>query len=522
MAERDPLSALAEMGMPFDEIGKYLASGKTVEELLQAVESLKRDGEWNVQEDDGEWRDPEPFDSPTLTPFPIKCLPKPLAAFTEHLSISTQTPPEMCGLLSLGILSTLFQSKFTVQVRPDWSETLCLYLAAVAPPAERKSAVLDALVKPIREYEMEMRDLEAVELARNRAEYELLQKEMQAAQTAAAKGNGDRDRVWELSERLATFQSLHPFRLLADDTTQEKLIELMSDHNGTMSVYSAEGGLFDIMRGRYSDGVNIDVFLKSFSGEQIIVDRIGRKHNDIPNPRLSLLLAFQPEVLNGLMGNTSFRGRGLCGRFLYAMCQSKIGHRDVNPDPIPDDVKQEYHQFVKYALSMEHKGVIQVSDEADALRADFQTFVEEKLSDEWSYMQDWGGKLTGAMVRIAALFHIANTAGDPTKTPISGNTMASASCVAYILAEHAALVYQTAGANSDYEDARYLWKRIQATGWLVMKRRDLFNLCKGKFQSVDAMLPALNTLVEMGYIRRDNVATGGRPSTKILVNPFAQ
>ena len=78
------------------------------------------------------------------------------------------------------------------------------------------------------------------------------------------------------------------------------------------------------MAGRYDKGTNLDVYLKGHAGEPITVDRIGRKSNHIPGPRLSMMLAIQPQVLNGLMDNPTFRGRGLCGRFLYGDAESLI------------------------------------------------------------------------------------------------------------------------------------------------------------------------------------------------------
>lgn len=104
---------------------------------------------------DAEWEPPIPFDEVHTPDFPVEKLPGPLEAMVEHLAESTQTPEEMSGLLSLEVLATAFQSKYEVQITPDWREPLCLYVVAVAPPGERKSAVIAALTRPIYEYEAE-------------------------------------------------------------------------------------------------------------------------------------------------------------------------------------------------------------------------------------------------------------------------------------------------------------------------------------------------------------------------------
>jgi len=110
---------------------------------------------------------PIPFDTIDTPDFPVDSLPESMATFVRELSVSTQTPSEMAGILALGVLSTAFQSKYEVEITPDWREPLCLYPVAVAPPGERKSAVISALSSPVYEYEAEQREFEAAEIAQN-------------------------------------------------------------------------------------------------------------------------------------------------------------------------------------------------------------------------------------------------------------------------------------------------------------------------------------------------------------------
>ena len=473
--------------------------------------------------DSQEWETPIPFDEISTPDFPTESLPGTLSSFVESVSESTQTPEEMAGILSLGVLATAFQSKFTVEITPDWKEPLCLYCVAVAPPGERKTAVISALTKPVYEYEAEQREIEAVEIAQNQTERALLEKALEAAKNSTTKGKGNfaekRAEALELSAQLAQFKDMHPFRLLTDDTTPEKLVDLMDMQGGCITVCSAEGGVFDSMAGRYEKGANFDVYLKGHAGDMIVVDRIGRRTNSIPDPRLTMLLTIQPEVLSGLMENTTFRGRGLCGRFLYAMCKSKVGYREISPAPVPDHVRAEYRAFVRRILSTQWSGIIRLSPEADEIRKEYQGYIEKKLGDEWECMRDWGGKITGAMVRIAALMHAAEVQGNPAETPISPEVMAGATSIAEFLSAHAVVAYQIMGADEEYESARYLWRRIGSTGQDEMSKRDLFRLCKGRFKRVEDMEPALQTLINMGYVREIEIATGGRPTKKLLINP---
>lgn len=475
-----------------------------------------------------DWDAPMPFSNVELLPFPVEALPGPQMAFVEHLAEATQTSEAMSGSLSIGVLSTAFQSKFVVQTTPDWVEPLNTYICDIAPPAERKSAVNSATTRPIYGYEEERRTAEAGDIARNQTERALLEGRLQAVKQQAARGKEGcalaRQEALDLSARLADFQDLHPFRLLVDDTTPEKLAEIMSVQGGCITVCSSEGGVFDTLTGRYDNKGGLDVYLKGHAGDPILVDRIGRGANSIPHPRLTMMLTVQPEVLNGLMSNTTFRGRGLCGRFLYAICQSKVGHRKVSPPPIPAKIKAEYNSFVYRILSMPYKGVITLSPEADKLREAYQGYIETKLGGEWENLRDWGGKLTGAMVRIAALIHAAEVTGDPTLTPISADTMMAATSIAEFFASHAEAAYQVMGGDPEIANAQYVWRRLENSGKDEISKRDLFRLCRGRFKRADEIDAPLRVLTEYGYVRievTERDGAGRKASPVITVNPLA-
>lgn len=467
------------------------------------------------------WDKPIPFDELKLPDFPVDALPAPVAAFVEALAESTQTPIEMGGLLSLGVLAMAYQRRYFVEVTPDWREPLSLYTVAVLPPAERKSAVIAAETKPAIEWEAEQRTLEAAEIAQNQTERALLEKALEAAKNSATKGKGNyaekRAEALDLSRQLAEFEDLHQTRLMVDDCTQERLTAIMEEQGGSITIVSSEGGIFDVMAGRYDRQANLDVYLKAHSGDAISVERVGRNANYIPNPHMSMVLTVQPAVLQGIMTNPTFRGRGLCGRFLYAVCRSKVGRREVSPAPIPVKVKMAYHDFIKRILSDQGSGIVKLSPDADQIREAFQAYIEPKLAGELEYMSDWAGKLTGAVVRIAALLHLAGFTVDE---PINPEIMAAATFIGEFLMAHAQAAYQVMGASENQADAKYLWRRIK--GQSEISKRDLFNSCKGKFKTVQDMEPGLYMLVDMGYIRLEEVQTGGRPTQKIKVNPLAQ
>ena len=234
-----------------------------------------------------------------------------------------------------------------------------------------------------------------------------------------------------------------------------------------------------------------------------------------------MILTIQPSVLHGLMDNATFRGRGLCGRFLYAVCKSKVGRREVSPDPVSSSTRAEYRQFVGRILADQGSGTVYLSPGANKIREEYQEHVEKKLGGEWEYMRDWGGKLVGAMVRIAALLHLSSF---PANVPISAETMAAATGIAEFLGAHAEVAYQMMGADEGIEDAKYLWRRLVNSGQSEMSKRDLFRLVRGKFKKTESMETPLHILVEYGHIRLEDLerdGAGRKASPTIKINPLA-
>lgn len=422
-----------------------------------------------------------------------------------------------------GYLLQRFNLRFEVEINTDWKEPLCLYTVAVASPGERKSSVIAALTRPIYDYEAMRHDLEKDEIEQNRQRKRMLEMAVDNAEKAATKAmvttgrkrkknesdaepesiqSQAQQRAIELNDELTNFKEMYPFRLLVDDTTPEKLVDIMDKHEGCITVASAEGGVFDSLAGRYDKGASFDVYLKGHAGDPIIVDRIGRKANYIKKPRLTMILTIQPEVLSGLMDNPTLRGRGLCGRFMYAVCKSKVGNRKIDPETIPQAVKNEYQRFIQRIVSGTESGIIHLSKEAQQLQLKYSALVERRLGNEWEFMKDWGGKAVGAMLRIAALIHASECLEDPSTVPISADAITRAVNIAESLGIHAMAAYQVMGADKDLEEARYLWKRIESTGQERISKRDLIRLCHGKFKKAEDMEPAMQVLIELNYIQR--------------------
>ncbi len=253
-------------------------------------------------------------------------------------------------------------------------------------------------------------------------------------------------------------------RLIVDDATSEKLGMMLAEQGGRIASMSPEGGVFDLMAGLYSkSGIpQFGVYLMGHSGDDLITDRVSRKTVRVERPALTCAYAMQPTVIEGLAENAAFRGRGLLARFLYAAPQSWIGRREIAPTPVSGAVQEAYCQTVRTMAGLEGEYVMQLAADALALLREWETEIEAMLGDggQMEIMRDWGAKLAGATLRLAAVLHCVEhgPAGR-----ISGPTITAAVEIARYLIPHAEAVLNMMQAKEESadDDACYVLQWIE-------------------------------------------------------------
>ena len=179
-----------------------------------------------------------------------------------------------------------------------------------------------------------------------------------------------------------------------------------------------------------------------------------------------MMLAVQPDILNSVMKNRSMRGRGLNARFLYAICESRVGSRDFIGADISEKTLSNYNNFVFTALNTKvNGGELYFGADARAELADFSSWIERRLASDLRPMQDWGGKLVGAICRIAALIHCGELVGsDASFYPIMLDTLLKAESMTEFLVSHALGAYGSLGCDVAADDARYGHLTVKAVG----------------------------------------------------------
>lgn len=530
------------------DVSDWIAAGGTKEALLAIVKAAP---DWNPENVMApvvpagayvsEWSVPVPFTLSALPLFPTEALPEALAAYVSEVAATSQVPPDMPALLALAVVGAAGARRCRVQIGRTHSEPLNLFCAVVMEPGSRKSAVMD-MTAPLRDYEAQLAQGAAPDIASAKARRAIEEKHLAHLQETAAKEKSSERREEMTRQAGETAGSMTEVpalpRLLADDVTPEKVAGLMAENAGALALLSAEGGIFGILAGRYSGkgDSNLDVFLKGHAGDEIRVDRQGRAPDYIRRPALTVGLLVQPDVIASLSDNPSFRGRGLLGRFLYALPPSLAGTRRYQDRGIDAEAERHYGRAIERILDLPDAGTeddptlrhdLLLTGEALTRWAEHADAVEARQAEgeDLCGIRDWASKLAGAVARIAGGFHLIENARGDWRQPLAPETVLAAWAVGEYLIPHALAAYGQMCADPGLVLARRI------LGWIERKKLTEFTLreCHQAHRSVSSprdLEPALLVLCERGFLRLAETQPqegGGRPKSPLYqVNPSTQ
>ena len=458
-----------------------------------------------------------------LPVFPVEVFPDWMRDHIEGVATFTQTPVDLGATVALAALATAAAGRVQVEIRGQWVEPCNLFTVSALPPGSRKSAVYKAITRPIYLAEkglvdeieptiLEAETMLAVESAK------LKRTKDQAARADTTESEEHRDAAKSLAELVARMEEEIPPRprLVADDITPEAAASLLAEQGGRLGVLSAEGGIFQILAGRYSSGVsNLDLFLKGHAGDPLRVDRRSHAPLIVDSPALTMGLTVQPEVLKTISEMPGFRGRGLLGRILYSMPANTVGYRQVGVEAPPDEIGNRYEvrlsDLARLFFQMEESVTVRLTPGAVAVHLDAERALEPRLrpaDGDLGFVGDWAGKLMGATARIALLLHIADTQG-VTDDPIPESTMVNALRVADYFTEHALAAFDLMGIDPAVEGARTILDWIKAKRIEAFTRREALRGCRS-FRKAAELDDPLGVLIDHGYLRAtDDVPEGG-------------
>jgi replicative DNA helicase len=478
------------------------------------------------------WPELIPLAEYDLPDFPVDVLPETLKDFVKDVARSIQVPADLPAMLTLAAVSVVIGGRYEVRAKPDWPEQVNLYVVIVMPSATRKSTVFKLVTEPIQECERELCESLKTEIEKCHSDYRILEARRKKLERELVDGKGGERELDQVNCEIAGFQWIYEPTLIASDVTVEVVSRLLSENEGRLGIYSAEGGIFAIFAGRYADNKPVnDVFLKAHVGDMIKVHRVGRESEYIERPAVSMGLCIQPTILENLGHKRLLQDSGLLARFLYSIPQTRIGTGTFQTPAISNIYRDRYHQLVKRIFRYIHKldkvQTLKLSPDAVDKFQPFYEEIEKRLA-EYGDLQPilaWGGKLRGTVLRIAGILELAKAAeGQIVSTPeISKETIESAIEIGRYCVPHAQASLGQLGMDRDTTIAKRIEGYIKKVQKDVLSTREIFEHTKGAVDigKVTDIEAPIDLLVRHGYLRpKDLSATKrGRPSTCWEVNP---
>lgn len=463
---------------------------------------------------DGAWPDPIPLATHTgeAPPFPVGCLPRWMQPHVLAVAAEQQVAVDLPAMLGITALSLANAKRYRVHVQGEWLEPVNLYTVTALPPSAGKSPVFKRFFKAIEQHEAEL-----VTEAAERAEYVAQKRRMIEKRMAKAEQAGDLPGASvALDELRATPPVVIP-RMIADDVTVEKMVELLREQGGRLALLSTEGGLFDAMAGRYTDKANLDPYLQAWSGDTIRADRMTREAL-IHDPLLTIGLTVQPAVIEALAGKPEFKGRGLTARFMYSIPPDFVGRRNfIDPHPGDPAAADNYNSRLLAMLREplpETPEALRLSATAWVRFAEWRQGLEGRRTPDGDLrpMAEWTTKLESSVVRLAALLHVVDGAhGD-----ISEEVMARALTVGEYWLAHAARAHDLWGMTEAMAGALVILRWLAERGLEEFSVRDVYRERNKRFLTAQDAVEPLGLLLERGWIKPlfDGPLVVGRPGVK--------
>ena len=483
-----------------------------------------------------DWDTPISIDPMAGPPVPLNALPGTLGRFVSAVAEETQTPPDLALCAVLAAIGAADRGRSIVSIPAlNWDEPIHPQTVPTSPPATRKTQIIRRVFAPMHNWEKRRWEIEGPMLREWESRNRVLEKQLSSAENGAGKPREGEPIQNSEALRMAAVEELHQHqgrrpvlsRVITDDATPEAVKSMMAEQGGAIAVISAESAFLSNIAGRYSNSPDLDVLLKGHAGDGIIVDRKRQLPEHVDRACLTLCIMAQPKVIADLGAIEGFRERGGAARLLAVFPENTLGSRRLTATPVPDLLERQWEALLVRILDaparMEPRRLT-LSARAFEIFQQYREWHEPQLLPEspLADIQDWLGKLPGAVLRLAGLLHLS-LHDEPDGFPIESETIRNAITLGTYFTGHAQIMFRMMNGHHGQSAAGVVLNVLRNQEAESISRRDLFERVKGRsvFPTVASLVPALNVLEEYGWIRREQEGKGsrGRPSEILHLHP---
>ena len=463
------------------------------------------------------WSEPAPLGLEQPPEFPRNILPDWCEQMIDGIADEIQTPRDLPAMLAIGLFAILAGGRIRLKVRGTWNETLNLYVMVAMPPSAGKSPAQKLVFRPVDEWLEDERQRIEPEIRRAEQERRMIESEMTKAEKS-----GERTQAAILLDELTDKPLPQIPRLWTEDATPEAFVQRLHDYGGRMSIVSTEGGVFQLMAGRYSENIsNLDPYLKAWSGDSISVDRVGRQSFTIPRPATSMVLTVQPSVLQQVGANVENRNRGLSARFMMSIPESHVGRRNLIDAPTLDNgIVDIYDRKIKQLIARLDNvegAEMRLTDAAQRMFLHWRQSLENRRIGDLHNLAEWSTKLESSVARLAGLLHLVDDKA--IDEAVDADSMQRAVIVGEYWIDHAKVAHELWDSDSTVGNAREIVDRMLSTSETETTVRDLMRTHRRRLATTETASEAVELLIERGWMRSSDEDGAILPARRGLDSP---
>jgi Protein of unknown function (DUF3987) len=446
--------------------------------------------------------------------FPVEALGDVLASAARAIHDTIQAPLAICGqsVLAAATLAVQGHADIELPISNGRCKPLSNYFVTVAATGERKSAVDEEALWPVRRRETALREAHRAD----EVVYENAREAWDAARKAGVKKHeGDRTAIKQTLDALGP-TPLPPLKpvLMCDEPTYEGLFKLLAVGQPSGGIFAHEGGQF--IGGH---GMSDEAKLRTAAGLSSLWDRGtcnrvrgGDGATVLPGRRVAMHLMAQPDVAAIWFSDRLLIDQGLLSRVLATAPEPASGTRmHHEPSPESDATLKRYGarllSILERPLPLATGTLNELAPRKLPLSADarcmsiaFADHVEARLGagGELEPVRGLANKLPEHAARIAAVLTLINDseAGDVAAAEME----AGISLGQHYVAE-AMRLFGASCVSDDLREAQQLLIWLQ-TSWRepLVSLPDIYQRGPNSIRDKASACRAVTLLVEHGWL----------------------
>lgn len=441
----------------------------------------------------------------SFLPFPVDVFPERLANYIKNVAKAMVCPPDLVGMILLGVLSSAIGASRVVNIKDGWTEPPVLYGAIVAPPSSKKSPVFKEVLRPVKEKQQALYEEYQASLQQYKQELE----------------------IWEETDpkkRGSKPEKPLPGRNFLSDFTFEALAKLLEQNPKGLLLGLDELAAWVNSMDQYrkSKGADRDHWLSLWSCSMITVDRASRDEPIvIPYPFVSVIGGIQPDRLK------IFKGKdhdGFIDRILFAF--PKEMPSEWTDETVANILRQQYHKLYNqlYALKPEQTPENRLKPIALHFSSNARSLFIEVVNANSADMNSEGNPfLKSAFSKMEAYFFrfalILQLCHDPNSYQIEEEAVKGAMVLLQYFKDQVRKVYAT--IEEKQLDTRILVavQAIQSNG-NKMTLRECYTKAVGKAKTAKAAEKLFEELQKgrYGKVFTKKNTSGGKPTVSFHLN----